>query len=284
MTISALINGALKEIGDSPENRLAIEVVLAYTLKMNKEQLFRSVLKKISEEDITAFMVLFERFKAGEPVAYLTGVKEFYGLEFIVNQNVLIPRPETEHLVDEVLEFVKIEQVKNLRILDVGTGSGCIAVSLAKHIPDAEITAVDVSGEALEVAKLNAEKHSVSNRIKISQSDLLENVHESFDIVVANLPYIGEKKFNFVSKEALEYEPHVALFGGENGLSLYEKLFEQMDKKSWKPRLLLGEFGFLQGEEVRALLNKYFVQQSVRIVKDYASIERVFVVGFDMMR
>ena len=180
--------------------------------------------------------------------------------------------------MDMVLKFAKLCS-HNLRVLDVGTGSGCIAVTLAKKLPTALITGVDISEQALEVAEKNSNYHGVANNLRFQKSDLLENVTGAFDVIVANLPYIGEEKYNFVSRETKAFEPHVALFGGPDGLLLYEKLFSQLKLVSYKPNLLIGEFGFLQAEAMSQLLNKFFVQESWRIIKDLASIERVFVVA-----
>ncbi|MBU0667639.1 peptide chain release factor N(5)-glutamine methyltransferase [Patescibacteria group bacterium] len=259
---------------------LGVELLLAHSLNVGRERLFSHPEQEIDSMELQVFQDLFNRFCDGEPVAYLVGKKEFYGLDFLVNDSVLIPRPETELLVDKVMEFCK-EESGGVRILDIGTGSGAIAVALAKNLPRARVIACDISAEALEVAKENAQMHGVADRTSFVKSDLLANVEGDFDVVVANLPYIGEKSNNFVSKETLNYEPHVALFGGDDGLDLYRKLFVQIVGLEWRPKLLLGEFGFLQADAMRELLNKYFVQQGWSIEKDYASIERIFVVTFN---
>lgn len=260
---------------------LAGEVLLAHVLGTTKEDLFAHPQRPVTRRNSAVFAQLYRRLKAGEPLAYLTGTKEFYGLEFHVNPSVLIPRPETELLVDKILDFAAGEQ--RLKVLDVGTGSGAIAVSLAKNLLQARLVATDVSPKALEVARRNAEKHGVGDRVTFVEADLLAGMNGPFDVVVANLPYIGEEQFRFVSREAQEYEPHVALFGGPNGLALYKRLFAQLSAADWRPRLFLGEFGFLQGEEMRNLLNTFFEQEEWRIEKDYASIERVFVIPFQRL-
>lgn len=270
------------------EISLSIEVLLAFVLGKDRAWLMAHSEAPVSQEQERQFGEFFLRFRAGEPVAYLTGKKEFYGLEFLVNKSVLIPRPETEMLVERVLEFARRPQAgarkggrgSGLKVLDIGTGSGCIAVSLAKHLPDAQITAVDISTEALETAKKNAQLHEVVPRVKFLESDLLANVEGEFDIVVTNLPYIGTERHAILSREVREYEPHTALFGGADGLRLYERLFEQMAVLAWKPRLFFGEFGFSQGFEMRQLLNKFFIHADVLVEKDLASIERIFVVRF----
>ncbi len=280
MTIGEILKMAVERAGRTPENILAAEILLAFCLNVEKEDLFMEPGLEVGSDAEMKFFELFERFFMGEPVAYLTGKKEFYGLDFYVDENVLIPRPETELLVEQILKLLP-DKSAEVNILDVGTGCGCIAVALAKRLNNALITATDISESALAVAAKNAEAHSVGSRIRFAATDLIENIKGPFEIVVANLPYIGEKKFNFVSRSTEKYEPHVALFGGDDGLRLYERLFSQLNSKKWKPDFLLGEFGFLQGDEMRMLLQKHFGGARREILKDYALIERVFMVGFD---
>jgi len=165
--------------------------------------------------------------------------------------------------------------------LDVGTGSGNIAVALAKGLEGvlSQIDAVDVSESACEVAKINAEQHGVSEKIHVFQSDLLENIdkEDSYDLIVANLPYIGEEKNRFVSADAEKYEPNEALFGGYDGLELYSRLFQQIAEKGLSFNFLIGEFGFAQGDSMRELLNKYF-EQSWLIEPDLSNIDRIFII------
>jgi release factor glutamine methyltransferase len=279
MKISELLKDAKQKL-ERPEDYLAVEVLLCYYLNREKEYLITNSNEELPAGIVGGFWTLFNRFYQGEPVAYLTNKKEFYGLDFFVDKRVLIPRPETELMVDLVLEYGK-RMGGHLKVLDVGTGCGCIAVAVAKNCQDIEVLGVDISEEALDVAQKNLELNGVQSLVNLKRSDLLTDVDEYFDIIVANLPYIGEEKFNFVSKEAEKYEPHQALFGGTDGLRLYENLFEQIQVKMWKPKLLLGEFGFLQGESMRELLSKYFVQEEWEIRKDLASIERNFVVAFN---
>jgi release factor glutamine methyltransferase len=277
MKIWEIIQAAVFRLADAEDARLAAEVLLAHVLKCTKEEIFKNEDLELMPADEVLFSGFFDRFIAGEPIAYITGKKEFYGLDFFVNKDVLIPRPETEHLIDEVLAFASRNRFE-LNIIDVGTGSGCIAVTLAKRLLNAKITAVDISEIALEVARKNASNHNVAGRIAFIHSDLFEKVVGSFDVVVANLPYIGREKFNSITREVLEYEPHVALFGGDDGLRLYEKLFQQMNARKKLPLLFIGEFGFLQGDKIRQLLDQYFGTCSIAILKDYASIERMFMV------
>jgi len=222
---------------------------------------------------------LWKRVKAGEPIAYILGQKEFFGLDFKVDARVLIPRPETEHLVEAVLDLVK--EVENPRILDVGTGSGAIALALAHTLPQARVWASDVSGAALEVARENA-LHLNCERVEFFESDVLSHLEwESWDldVLVANLPYIGTEIFDFVEKSVKEYEPHGALFGGVDGLELYAQLFEQIKCSitGVKPRWILGEFGALQQEAMATLIARFFPLSSVTFHQDLAGLDRFFI-------
>lgn len=293
---------------------LAIEVLLAFVLEHDRTYLIAHADEYLTIVQKRRFDKLFARLLKGEPLAFLTGKKEFFGLDFIVNKNVLIPRPETELLVGKTLEYIEniymqkshnacqnghqnspqnIEQKNDtsggaggaqsssrFKALDIGTGSGCIAVSIAKTMPDIFVIGIDISSKALRIARKNAKKHSVDERVRFLKSDLLANINERFDIIVVNLPYIGRRRFNFVDVNVLAYEPEIALFGGDDGLALYEKLFQQLNGKTWKPSALLGEFGFLQREELEKLLKKYFPKEHITFFQDYAGIDRVFMIEF----
>jgi len=255
---------------------LESEILLAHVLGVGREYLISH-----SDEDVDAdFVKLYDsyldRISDGEPLAYIIGEKEFYGLDFYVDERVLIPRPETEALVEEALNFLDGGSGK---VLDVGTGSGCMAVSIAKGCDAVDVLALDLSEEALEVARLNVDQHGVEDRVQLAVSDLLDvlDENEQFDVIVANLPYIGEVRNRVVDDSTLKYEPKMALFGGEGGLELYERMFEEMREKNIGFGLLLGEFCFGQSEEMVELLNKFF-DHKWEIVKDLAGIDRMFVV------
>lgn len=266
---------------------LDIEIVLAHVLGVSKEYLLAHGDGEVSFEDNALFDFYVERLVSGEPIAYITCHKEFYGNDFFVDKRVLVPRPETEMIVENVIGFIE-KNVKNgkLKLADIGTGSGNIAISIAKHFQDYlddpldEVFAVDISEDALEVCKINIEQHGLEDKIQALQSDLLEFLEdfEICDIIVANLPYIGEIENRFVEKNVEKFEPNVALFGGNDGLELYKKMFQQVKEKSVKFKLMIGEFGFAQGEKMRELLSKYFEQDEWGIYEDLSGIERIFVV------
>jgi release factor glutamine methyltransferase len=274
MQIKDVLNNIRSLQGRNSDLLLAAEVLLMHMLAISKEEIFSEPERLLSESELKRFLELFERYKKGEPLAYLTGKKDFYGLEFVVGPNVLIPRPETEMLVERVLEYAR---EFNGPILDIGTGSGCIAVALAKRL-GRRIYASDISEKALKVAEENARIHSAD--VEFFQSDLLEEVERAFDIIAANLPYIGKKKFNEIDKNVAKYEPHKALYSGDDGLIYYRRLFDQISKKDWKPKVLIGEIGAGQGPLIKRELNKFFAQEDFWIEKDLASFDRMFVVRF----
>lgn len=267
------------------QSLLEAEVLLAFVFGKPREYLIAHPGKPVPLSKSRKFRELLEKRASGIPLAYLTRSREFYGIDLYVDERCFIPRPETELLVDLVREFLqKFSAEKNAgkTILDLGTGSGAIAIALAKNIPEVKIAASDISKDALKVAAINVKKHNLQKRIRLVESDLLTNLSGfKFSGIIANLPYIGEKKFSFVEKSVRDFEPASALFGGDDGLSLYEKLFSQISNLKQKPKFLIGEFGFLQQKTLRRLLNKFFVQKrQIRFHKDLAGIPRAFTVTF----
>ncbi len=278
MVIKNLISQATKELsGVTPTALLDCELLLAFILGEKREYLMAHDDEEVSPEDEKLFWSYVERVRNGEPIAYVIGEKEFFELDFFVDRRVLIPRPETELLVEKVLEFLDLKGGR--KIIDVGTGSGCIGVAIARNLPgNEEIHMVDISEEALAVARMNAERHGVEDRVQLYQSDLLEEADDYYDVIAANLPYIGETKHRFVAENTEKFEPALALFGGEDGLRLYEKMFQQIEEREIGFKFLIGEFGFEQSEDLEKLLTKYF-DGRFEIHSDLAGIPRFFTVN-----
>jgi release factor glutamine methyltransferase len=231
----------------------------------------------VTAEQGAAFGQLFARAATGEPLAYLTGQREFYGLDFFVDRRVLVPRPETELLVD----FARSLRPK--RALDVGTGSGCIAVALAVTLPRAIITATDVSSDALEVARRNVERHGVAGRIEFLQSDLLgawpaeaSSAEPGFDLVCANLPYIERDELRDLPVS--RHEPWLALDGGPGGLELIERLLREASRVLAPTGALLLEIGASQGTAAAGLARGAFPEARVTVERDLAGLDRLLVV------
>lgn len=212
---------------------------------------------------------------SSKPSQYIKGWVEFYKLKFRVTPDVLIPRPETELLVDEVLKFAKD---KTLTVLDLGTGSGNIAVSLAVNNKNLIIIASEVSKKALKIAGQNAKLHGVLDRIEFIESNLLASITLQPDIIVTNLPYIPSERISYLDSSVKDFEPHIALDGGEDGFDLYRKLFARIKKLNWKPKLIIGEIDYIHGELAVLEAQKYFPDYQVEVRLDLAHKQRILII------
>lgn len=208
------------------------------------------------------------------PDAYKEGLIFFYGLEFKVTQDVLIPRPETELLIKEVLNL----QPHPLTIIEVGTGSGCIAVTLAKHIQNISITAIDISEKALKIAEENANLHKVNNKIVFLKNDVLENINNKVDLVVANLPYIPSHKVPNLDRSVKDFEPHIALDGGYDGFELYRKMFNQIKNQNLNPKYILCEIDDDHEKIALEEAKKIFHDAQIVVKKDYSGFDRILLI------
>lgn len=206
---------------------LDAELLLSHAVSKSREQLYSHDDIPLTSQQRKSYRRLLERRASGEPVAYLLGKREFMDLPLEVNRHVLIPRPETETLVERVLEWIQVAPMRKPRIVDVGTGSGAIALSLAKHAQKARIIAVDISRQALDQASKNARELRLHKRVQFKRSDLLSHVQGPFDCIVANLPYLTNEQLRSIPADVRDFEPHHALAGGPDGLYWYEKLLTQ---------------------------------------------------------
>jgi release factor glutamine methyltransferase len=256
---------------DSP--RLTAEVLLSHVLKTGRVRLYVDLDRPLSKDELATFRSLIERRMAGEPTQYLTGVKEFYNRSFKVDARVLIPRPETELLVEAALHALPKDAPS--RALDVCTGSGCIAISLAAERPQASVLATDLSPEACALARENAEALGVGARVTISQGDLFAPVPEDarFQLVVSNPPYIASWEIPGLSVE-VRREPHLALDGGQDGLAVIRRVIEGARRYLLPGGLLAMEIGETQGTAVRELLQAAGYQDA-RVEKDLERRERL---------
>ena len=264
---------------DSP--RLDAELLLAAVLGKNRLYLYTHYDQPLTPSERDAYRAFVQRRAKHEPVAYILGEREFYGLAFTVTRDVLVPRPETEHLVDAVREWFDEHPCARPRIVDVGTGSGAIAVALAAQIPAAEITAIDISAAALDVARQNATRHGVQERVRLLAGDLLEPVagEAPFDVVAANLPYIAESERPDLMPEVRDYEPDLALFAGVDGLALLRRLIAAAPARLASPGLLALEMGAGQWPEVQRALNESSAFTGVRAVADLQGHKRIALAG-----
>ena len=294
------VRGALKEgmarlrEASVPSPTLAAELLLMHTLGRDRAWLYAHPEEVLGATHVEQYFQLVARRIAGTPTQYLTGRQEFWGLEFEVTADVLIPRPETEHVVEVALERIgppswerEIAEVpagKDMRIVDVGTGSGCLAVTLAHELPGAVVFASDVSAAALAVARRNAARHRVSNRIHFVQCNLLDAFAKRsritsqpsryFGLVVSNPPYVGRSEAGLLPREVREHEPQEALFAGECGGELYAPLIAQAEKLLAPAGVLVLELGYHALPAVGPLLDSP-AWKNVGMAKDLAGIPRV---------
>ena len=267
--------------------------IIAHVLGKNKTWVFTHDDTELNPGQLKKIKTFIKKRRAGVPLAYLFGYKYFYGLKFKVTKDTLIPRPETELVIDKTLQllirhpersegskysgkrfFANAQNDEVVRILDVGTGSGCIAISLAKNLPKHryQIYASDVSAKALAIAKQNARTHK--SKIKFIKSDLLNNINQSFDLIIANLPYL-DRNWKHAS---IKQEPKKALFADRKGLALIGKLLNQIAKRDHKPEYLILEFDPRQKNDLQKLILKYFPKSKINFYKDYANYWRAVVV------
>ena len=277
MNLRQALTAAAARLADNPHlhgnARRDAELLLVGQLGISHAQLLANPDREFTEEEEFFFWQSIDRRRANEPVQYILGKQEFYGLDFKVTPAVLIPRPETEHLVEAVLQLLPQDQP--LEILDIGTGSGILAVTLAHHLPHAEITAVDISVGAIAVARRNAETHHVGDRLHFVVSDLLSTLDhklERFDAIVSNPPYVAEADRTSLAPEVRDYEPATALFAGETGLDIYRRLIPEACKALKPNGLLALEIGRGQRDAIANLLEGW---RDVSFLNDLQQILRV---------
>ncbi len=264
--------------------RLDAQVLLAHILGVERSVLYAYPEREVAPTLATQFFQLVERRSKGEPVAYLLGRREFYGLDFIVDPRVLIPRPETELLVEAALTQIRQKIAADALpiVADIGTGSGAIPITLAVEEPRLPyLYACDISADALVVAQLNCQRHHVAERVRLLQGDLLAPLPEPVDILTANLPYVGTEEMQAMTHDVSAYEPHLALFSGPEGLDLLERFCRELRQSSLlKPNaLLLLEIGYQQQEPLTRLILELWPQSTVTSIKDYAGWDRVLQVA-----
>lgn len=277
MQLRQAIHASIAQLATSgiEEPRISAEVLALHVLDCDRAFLFAHPERELSAAEQAQYDALITRRAAGEPLQYLTGHQEFWRADFVVTPDVLIPRPETEHIIEVVLDLVRQFSLSGLvKLIDVGTGSGAIAITLARELPQAEIHAVDLSAAALSVARQNAER--LNARVLLAQSDVLDAVTRdaSFDFVVSNPPYVGLNEAGQVQEVVKHYEPHMAVFAGDEGLDVIRRLipqaFEALRGDGW----LLIEIGYAMADAVMALLGAW---HNVHAVADLAGIPRVIV-------
>ncbi len=255
--------------------RINSELLLANIIGCKRLDLYLAFDRPLSEPELHRYREYIKRRANFEPLQYIIGTVEFYGLELIVNPDVLIPRPETELLIENILSRHPKEKI--LTILDIGCGSGNISISLAVNLPEAQIIATDISEQAIKVASENAKKHNVANRIKIVRHDILKdnlNNFPMFDLVVSNPPYVSKESFLLLQKEIKNFEPRVAVTDEQDGYTFFREISAKVSGKLNERGKLFFEVAQGQSEDVKSIMLKHNFE-SIYFIKDYQNIDRI---------
>lgn len=283
MTIRELFNTYMEElshISDTP--KLDIEILLSKALgDVDRLYIHLNLHKELTKEQLDSFNKMIQDRLKGRPIAYIVNNREFMGLDFYVEEGVLIPRPDTEPLVEEVIELVKGKE--NLKIVDIGTGSGAITVSLAKYIKDCQVYSLDISDKALSIGLKNAISNEVENKINFIKSNIFSGIEDKgleLDVIVSNPPYIRRADIETLHTQVKDYEPYIALEGGEDGLNFYRDITRESVKYLKDKGILAFEVGHDQAEDVSEIL-KHNGYTNIYTKKDLQGIDRV-VIGFKL--
>jgi len=260
---------------DAP--RLCAEMLMSHVLGKQRIELYTEFDSVVPPAQLAQLRALVKRAGDHEPVAYLVGKTEFYSLELNIRQGCLIPRPETEMLVQHGIEFLRAREGQQT-VLDVCTGSGCIAAAIAHNVKDAQVTATDLSQDALTIATENIAKHKLTERVTFCQGDLLTPVTSGpFDLIVSNPPYVSETDYADLDKNVRDYEPREALLAGPKGLDIYERLLSQIEPFLKPDAALMLEIGYQQGPDITAMLEASGLFSTIQLHKDHQTHDRLAV-------
>jgi release factor glutamine methyltransferase len=259
--------------------RLSAELLISHILQMKRIELYTQFNKSVTTYQLDQLHDLIKRAGQNEPVAYLIGKTEFYSLEINVTPDCMIPRPETELLVERAIEFLRTRTGTQF-VCDVCTGSGCVAVAIGKNHPNARIIATDISDAALKVAATNIKKHQLESRITLLAGDLFDPLvpqidSEKFDLIVCNPPYVSASEFEALDKNVKDYEPKLSLFAGTDGLDIHRRIIENADPFLKLDAALMLEIGYTQGQAVGQLLEQTKAFGEIKIEKDFQNNDRI---------
>lgn len=272
MQLKAALSSAIGKftVDKVPSPRLNAELLLMFVLSCDRAYLFAHPERELTSEEERRYDTALQERSRGVPAQYITGHQEFWGMDLLVTPAVLIPRPETEHLIETVIQLSG--STPSFRLADVGTGSGCIALALAKEFPSADIHATDISKAALEVARANSARLQLSSRIRFHETDLLEGLEPGLDFVVSNPPYVGSKEEDQVQREVRKFEPRTAVFAGPTGIEVIARLVPQAFMMLKRGGWLVIEISGTIVDAVRPLLSEWV---DIEVVNDLQSIPRV---------
>jgi len=280
-TITKLLNWVtqyLAEKGiDSP--RLSAELLLSHVLGLKRIELYTQYNEPVAEQQLSRLRELVKRAGQNEPIAYLVGKTEFYSMEINVTPDCMIPRPETELLVQRAVEFLRTRS-GNQFVCDLCTGSGCIAVAIAKNYPNTRIIATDICDAALAAAAINVEKHRLQDKITLLSGDLFDPIIPQldvgkFDLIVCNPPYVSSGEYEKLDKNVKDYEPRLALLAGDDGMDIYRRIIEKVDRFLKSDAALILEIGYAQGPAIQEMLEQTGIFTEIKIEKDLHNNDRI---------
>ena len=256
------------------DSSIISRILAEYILNFNRQEIIANLDKEVKEEQRVRYYLALIEIIQGMPIQYITNKQEFMKLDFYVDENVLIPQPDTEILVEKAIEEAK--KIGNVEILDMCTGSGCIGISIAKNIENAKVTLIDISENVIEIAKKNALRNKVESQLTFIQSNMFEKVEKKFDIIVSNPPYIKTDVIPKLDKQ-VQNEPHIALDGGKDGLKFYKIIIEEAKKYLKENGKLILEIGYDQKEEVENLIKQSGQYKKIEVIKDLSQNDRVII-------
>ena len=280
-TITKLLNWVTQYLTDKgiESPRLSAELLLSDVLGLKRIELYTHHDTVVAKQDLDKLHELVKRAGQSEPISYLVGKTEFYSMELLVTPDCLIPRPETELLVQRAIEFLRTRQAKQ-SVCDLCTGCGCIAVAIAKNFQNAHVIATDICDKALAVATRNIEKYELHEKITLLSGDLFDPIipkldAEKFDLIVCNPPYVSSAEYEKLDKNVKDFEPRLALFAGVDGLDIYRRIFEKVDQFLKPNAALILEIGYAQGPAIREMLKQNGAFTEIKIEKDFHNNDRI---------
>lgn len=264
---------------DAP--RLSAELLLCHVLGLERIQLYTLYDRIVGPDQLAALREMVRRAAAHEPIAYLVGRCEFYSLPLKITPECLIPRPETEHLVERAIDFLRT-RTGGQYVLDLCTGSGCIAAAIAKNVPNVSVIATDINDSALKIAAENIARHKLTDKVKLLCGDLFDPILKGldqthFDLIVCNPPYVSDLEYENLASNVREYEPKAALYGGADGLDVYKRILEKVEDFLQPDGTLMMEIGYAQGPAIRQMLETSGSFNNITIEKDFANNDRIVI-------
>ena len=274
MTIREIYSYCIDQLQSNQERFIDTELLLSFVLKKDRIYIKTNLDEKINKEDEEQIKIFVEQLKNNKPIHYIIGKRDFYGYDFLVDEHVLIPRSDTEILVENALNILRNED-KKLKGLEIGVGSGIISITLLQKMKNLSMTAIDINQYAIEISKKNAENLGVLDRLKLIKSDLFENVTGKYDFIISNPPYIDEKEMENLPDKVKSYEPCIALDGKKYGMYFYDEILKSAKKFLNDKFCIFFEIGYNQGQMIRKSFVDYGYEKSINIIQDYEGNDRV---------